>query len=415
MTKYILALFFACVIFPLQSLAQETDNNKDLKIYLDCNVCDNTFIKQNLGNVQFVRDQGQSDVHLFFLIQRNGSGGRLYEIDFIGKNAFEPISYKISFSTDTNMTGDDVRNRILENIKLGLVRYWIQKGTIEGVSVSAPTPKGEEDVNTEVVDPWNYWVFRIGAGGYFNGQESNKSSNLNVNISAKRVTEKNKFSFRLGFNENKSTFTFDGDDIVAINSGKNLNISDVISINDHWSIGAFGNLGTSTYSNYDFYWELKPAIEYNFFKYEDSAKKQLILSYRNGLRYNDYIERSVYAKDDELLWEHSISLGGSVRQEWGNINGEASFDQYLHDTTLNALNFYLGANVRLFKGFNFNVGGNYSITRNQINLPAGDVSLEELLLQQQQLESGYNYFFNLGFSYSFGSIYNTIVNPRFNF
>lgn len=415
MTKYILILLFACFIFPLHSHAQGTDNNKDLKIYLDCNVCDNTFIKQNLGNVQFVRDQGQSDVHLFFLIQRNGSGGRLYEIDFIGKNAFEPISYKISFSTDTNMTGDDVRNRILEHIKLGLVRYWIQKGTIEGVLVSAPTPKGEEDVNTEVVDPWNYWVFRIGAGGYFNGQESNKSSNLNVNVSAKRVTEKNKFSFRLGFNENKSTFTFDGDDIVAINSGKNLNVSDVISINDHWSLGAFGNLGTSTYSNYDFYWELKPAIEFNFFKYEDSAKKQLILSYRNGLRYNDYIERSVYAKDDELLWEHTISLGGSVRQEWGNINGEASFDQYLHDTTLNALNFYLGANVRLFKGFNFNVGGSYSITRNQINLPAGDVSLEELLLQQQQLESGYNYFFNLGFSYSFGSIYNTIVNPRFNF
>ena len=415
MTKYCLALLFACFIFPFQSHAQETDNNKDLKIYLDCNVCDNTYIKQNLGNVQFVRDQGQGDVHLFFLTQNNGSGGRLYDIDFIGKNDYKSISYKVSFSTDTNMTRDDVRIRILEYIKLGLVRYWIEKGTLEGVSVSAPSPKVDEDASTEVEDPWNYWVFRIGAGGYFNGQESNKSSNLNVNISAKRVTEKNKFSFRLGFNENKSTFTFDGDDIVSVNSGKNLNVSDVISINDHWSIGAMGNLGTSTYSNYDFYWELKPAIEYNFFKYKDSAKKQLMLGYRNGLRYNDYIERSVYAKDDELLWEHSISLSGSVRQEWGNINGEASFDQYLHDTTLNALNFYLGANVRLFKGFNFNVGGSYSITRNQINLPAGDVSLEELLLQQQQIESGYNYFFNLGFSYSFGSIYNTIVNPRFNF
>ena len=202
---------------------------------------------------------------------------------------------------------------------------------------------------------------------------------------------------------------------LVCSSQKNLNVSDVISISNHWSIGAFGNLGTSTFGNYDFYWSFQPAVEFNFFKYEESAKKQLILSYRNGLRYNDYIERSVYAKDDELLWQHSILLGGSIRQEWGNINGEASFDQFLHDTTLNALNFYLGANVRLFKGFNFNVGGNYSITRNQINLPAGNVSLEELLLQQQQLESGYNYWFNVGVSYSFGSIYNTIVNPRFNF
>jgi len=415
MSKFLFIFLLIGVTITHQSTAQE-NTNEELKIYLDCNVCDNTFIKQNLGNVQFVRDQGQGDVHLFFLTQNNGSGGRLYEIDFIGKNTFEAINYKVSFSTDTNMTSDDVRKRILEYIKLGLVRYWIEKGTLEGVSVSAPTPEVEEELNkTEVKDPWNYWVFRVGANGWFNGQESNKSSNVNFNVSAKRVTEKNKFSFRIGFNENKNTFTFDGEDIVSINSGKNLNVSDVISISDHWSVGAFGNLGTSTFGNYDFYWSFQPAIEFNFFKYEESAKKQLILSYRNGLRYNDYIERSVYAKDDELLWQHSILLGGSIRQEWGNINGEASFDQFLHDTTLNALNFYLGANVRLFKGFNFNVGGNYSITRNQINLPAGNVSLEELLLQQQQLESGYNYWFNVGVSYSFGSIYNTIVNPRFNF
>lgn len=415
MSKFLFIFLLVGITITQQSTAQE-NTNEELKIYLDCNVCDNTFIKQNLGNVQFVRDQGQGDVHLFFLTQNNGSGGRLYEIDFIGKNTFEAINYKVSFSTDTNMTSDDVRKRILEYIKLGLVRYWIEKGTLEGVSVSAPTPEVEEELNkTEVKDPWNYWVFRVGANGWFNGQESNKSSNVNFNVSAKRVTEKNKFSFRIGFNENKNTFTFDGEDIVSINSGKNLNVSDVISISDHWSVGAFGNLGTSTFGNYDFYWSFQPAIEFNFFKYEESAKKQLILSYRNGLRYNDYIERSVYAKDDELLWQHSILLGGSIRQEWGNINGEASFDQFLHDTTLNALNFYLGANVRLFKGFNFNVGGNYSITRNQINLPAGNVSLEELLLQQQQLESGYNYWFNVGVSYSFGSIYNTIVNPRFNF
>lgn len=415
MSKFLFIFLLLCITITQQSTAQE-NTNEELKIYLDCNVCDNIFIKQNLGNVQFVRDQGQGDVHLFFLTQNNGSGGRLYEIDFIGKNTFEAINYKVSFSTDTNMTSDDVRKRILEYIKLGLVRYWIEKGTLEGVSVTAPTPEVEEELNkTEVKDPWNYWVFRVGANGWFNGQESNKSSNVNFNVSARRVTEKNKFSFRIGFNENKNTFTFDGEDIVSINSGKNLNVSDVISISNHWSVGAFGNLGTSTFGNYDFYWSFQPAIEFNFFKYEESAKKQLILSYRNGLRYNDYIERSVYAKDDELLWQHSILLGGSIRQEWGNINGEASFDQFLHDTTLNALNFYLGANVRLFKGFNFNVGGNYSITRNQINLPAGNVSLEELLLQQQQLESGYNYWFNVGLSYSFGSIYNTIVNPRFNF
>jgi hypothetical protein len=297
---------------------------------------------------------------------------------------------------------------------LGLVRFWIANGNLSDITVSVPSPETEVKDTVEK-DPWNYWVFRIGANGFFNGQESNKSSNLNFNVSARRVTEKNKFSFRVGFSENKSTFTFDGDDIVAINNNKYLNISDVISINDHWSYGFFGNIGTSTFSNYDFFWRFRPAVEYNFFKYEESAKKQLILSYINGLVFNDYIERSVFAENKETLFQHSILLGGSVRQEWGNINGEASFNQYLHDTGLNSLGFFLGANVRIFKGFNFNISGNYRITRDQINLPAGDVSLEELLLQQQQLQSGYNYFVSVGFSYQFGSIYNSIVNPRFNF
>ncbi|MFP4844416.1 hypothetical protein [Winogradskyella sp. PE311] len=411
MLKYI-AFVFTFLFFV--NVSSQEDTSEQLKIFLDCNVCDNTYLRQNLGNVQFVRDQDLSDVHLFFVTQRNGSGGRSYDVDFIGKRDFEMINYKLSFSTDSNMTRDDTRRRILENLKLGLVRFWIAKGTVTEVSVNVPTPENEEE-KVEEKDPWNYWVFRIGANGFFNGQETNNSSNLNVNFSARRVTDKNKFSFRVNFNENKSTFTFDGDDIVAINNGKSLNISDVISINDHWSFGAFGNIGTSTFSNFDLFWRFRPAIEYNFFKYTESAKKQLILSYRNGLVFNDYIERSVFGEDDELLFQHSFLLGGSFRQEWGNINGEASFNQFLHDTALKSFGFFLGASIRVFKGFNFNISGNYRITRDQINLPAGDISLEELLLQQQQLQSGYNYFVSVGFSYQFGSIYNSIVNPRFNF
>ena len=351
---------------------------------------------------------------MFFTTQQNGSGGRSYDIEFIGKNELVGILDKFSFSTDTNMSSDDVRNRILKFIKLGLVRYWVKKGHSDNITISVNSPKKTEE-NTKEKDPWNYWVFRLNANGWFDGQESSKSSSFNFNVSAKRVTEKNKFSIRLGLSENKSTFSYDDEEIVSIQSSKYVNASDVISINGHWSLGAFARLGSSVYSNKDFYWSIKPAIEYNFFKYSESAKKQLTLSYKNGAVYNNYIERSVFGKDDEYLWEHELSLGGSVNQKWGSISGEASFEQFLQDTSLNALSFYIGTNIRLFKGFSLNLRGSYSITRNQIDLPVGDVSLEELLLQQQQLSSGYNYFVSVGFSYSFGSIYNTIVNPRFNF
>jgi hypothetical protein len=410
MFKKILFFFLIC---STQLFSQ--DKNSDLKVFLDCNRCDNTFIKQNLNNVEFVRDQNFADVHLFFTTQRNGSGGRLYEIEFSGRNAFEKFQDNISFSTDTDMTNDDVRQRILKYIKLGLVRFWIEQGRVDNVSVTVSSPENDNENNKDEKDPWNYWVFQLRANGYFNGQETSKFSNLNFNISAKRVTDKNKFSIRIGLSENKSTFNFGDEEIISILSSKYLNTSDIISITDHWSVGAFARLGSSVFSNKDFYWSFKPAIEYNFFKYSESSKKQLSLSYRNGIVFNNYIERSIFGKETEYLWEHGLALGGSVNQKWGSISGQASFNQFLHDTSLNSLTFYIGTNIRLFKGFSLNLNGNYSITRNQVDLPAGDVSLEELLLQQQQLKSGYNYFVSVGFSYSFGSIYNTIVNPRFNF
>ena len=57
--------------------------------------------------------------------------------------------------------------------------------------------------------------------------------------------------------------------------------------------------------------------------------------------------------------------------------------------------------------------GEFSRTRDQIYLPRGEASTEEILLRQRQLLTGYQYFFNFGISYSFGSIFNNIVNPRF--
>lgn len=410
MTKLILPILIFC--FAFQSFSQ--NDNSNIRVFLDCDFCDNTYIKQNLNNVEFVRDQNFADVHLFFLRQTNGSGGRLYEIDFIGKNELEYLSDKISFSTDSNMTSDDVRNRILNFIKLGLVRYWLKRGHTDVVTITVDERTGQDE-QENVKDPWNYWVFELNARGNIDGEQSRKQLDVDFSVSAKRVTENNKFSIRASYSENKSTFSYENEDINAIRQSKDIRISDVISIGGNWSAGAFGRMGSSVYSNKDFYWELKPAVEFNFFNYSKSAEKQLVLSYRIGMVYNDYIETSVFGKDDEHLWEHEIILGGTVNKRWGNIFGEASFEQYLNDPSLNAFRFYLGTSIRLFKGFNLNINGDYSIVSNQINLPAGDVSLEELLLRQQQLASGFEYSLRIGVSYSFGSIYNTIVNPRFNF
>jgi hypothetical protein len=49
----------------------------------------------------------------------------------------------------------------------------------------------------------------------------------------------------------------------------------------------------------------------------------------------------------------------------------------------------------------------------QISLKKGQASLESVLLRRTMLETNYQYYFSIGLSYTFGSIYSNVVNPRF--
>ena len=177
----------------------------------------------------------------------------------------------------------------------------------------------------------------------------------------------------------------------------------------------FGSAGNSIYSNYRLYAEPKVGIEYDVFKYSESYSKQIIVGYTAGVRYNDYYDTTVFNKAEEFVGFHELIVGGGVNQEWGNLDASVTYQNYLHDFNLNSFSFWLNFNVRLFKGFSWRINGRFNILHNQINLAKSGASLEDVLLQQQQLGTGYSYWMNTGINYSFGSIYNSVVNPRFNF
>ena len=139
----------------------------------------------------------------------------------------------------------------------------------------------------------------------------------------------------------------------------------------------------------------------------------LTFQYTVGHDIHHYREETIFGKMREQLFDHRGEVGLSLRQPWGSANASVSLSQYLNDLKKYSLGIDGGTNVRLFKGFSFNVFGEYSRTRDQIYLPKGTASTEDILLRQRQLFTGYQYFFNFGINYSFGSIFNNIVNPRF--
>lgn len=59
---------------------------------------------------------------------------------------------------------------MLKNIRLGLIRYWLKAGLEDKISITIKRSKPADLV--EEVDPWNNWIFSIGASGNFNGHET---------------------------------------------------------------------------------------------------------------------------------------------------------------------------------------------------------------------------------------------------
>lgn len=418
--KFLLTFFISCATFLNWAQVDSTTHNNDLKIYYDCQAqdCDVTFIKQNLDYVQFMRDRKFSDVHILITQQKNGSGGNQILLRFIGRNGFSKLSDTLTYSTDPTQTQDEKRRLQLKYIQIGLMRFFVEKGLVDIMTLTFEEQKQSiDDDETLKKDPWHYFVFKMSAGGWMNGQETSNNTNANGSLSIKRVTDKNKFNIYNSIYINAQNYKYqDGTSTNAYQQSFYSSISDVISITNHWSYGFFGNFNNSTFSNYKLSTSILGGIEYNIFPYSKSAVKQLTLSYKIGGKYNDYYDTTFYNKTEESLALHTATLGGSVKQKWGSVSASIDYQNYLHDFALNSFNFYLNFNVRLFKGFSWYLNGSYSIQHNQINIrKQSGLSDTDLLLQQKQFKSGFNYWMNTGFSYSFGSIYNTIVNPRFNF
>ena len=64
-------------------------------------------------------------------------------------------------------------------------------------------------------------------------------------------------------------------------------------------------------------------------------------------------------------------------------------------------------------GLSLSVVGSASRLRDQLSIPHRGATPEEVLLNLRRLRSGYEYRLNVGLTYRFGSIFSSIVNPRF--
>ena len=90
------------------------------------------------------------------------------------------------------------------------------------------------------------------------------------------------------------------------------------------------------------------------------------------------------------------------------------YSNYLDDFSKFSGQLSGNLSFRITRGLSLNMNASGSLIRNQLYLPKKDLTDEEILLQRRQLATDSRYRVSFGFSYTFGSIFNNVVNPRFD-
>lgn len=386
-----------------------------LRVFIDCDRCDGEYLRQEIGFVDYMRDRKDADVHVLVTTQGTGGGGTSWTVKFIGLgDRYEGHEHTVTFSTPSTATSDEQRKEVARILKIGLLSYAMGTPVIERLNVTYSKPSGTAGASAQK-DPWNYWVFRLSMNGNLSGQESSSYKTYRFNASANRTTANWKISVYGNRNESRNSYDLGEGEIYKSRSSSWSSEALVVkSVTPRFSVGARSGASGSTFSNQDLVVSLMPAAEFNFFPYSENARRAFTVSYAAGVQHLDYTAVTVFDKTSETIPRHRMSAGFSMKQAWGSVYTSTTFTQQLNELSRTNLSVYGETNVRLFKGFSFNIYGDYSRIRDQINLAKGDASTEEVLLSLRQLQSGYSYYMGFGVSYSFGSIFNSVVNTRFN-
>lgn len=411
-------LFLIVIIFISFSsilLGQNVDTTMILKdapkLFLDAHRIDMDYVRREIKFVNYVNDRRQADIYVLVTTNKTGSKGREYTLTFTGRNKFEGLDDTLIYNSLSTYTKDNTREGFIKALKMGLMPYMIETPLVNMFDIKFNYAVD----NNLLTDKWDYWIFRTRLRGSFNGEESRNSYYISGSLDADRITEEWKIRLGADLNYDEENYNYPGaENYFSFTRSIAAHARIVKSLTDHWSLGVNSYFYSSTYRNIKQNYQLGPAIEYNIFPYSESTYREMRLSYLINYNFNKYYEKTIYDKMEELLVRQYVELNTEFTQPWGQIELNAVFSNFLSDASKNRLHIYSDMSINFFEGFAFSFGVGYSMIHDQINLPARDLNLDEILLRRSELATQYSYWMSTGISYTFGSIYNNIVNPRFN-
>lgn len=395
-----------------------------LTVFFDCRAwCDYDYVREQVAFVDWVRERTAADVHLLVTSQGAGAGGDQYTMAFIGQRAAGGRADTLRFTTAPTTTSDERRDLVARHVAAGLVPFVARTGNAAGLQITGIARAAGAPAPAPRHDPWNFWVFELGVSGRMNGEALYRSKGLDGRLEADRVTEawKTLLRFEYEYEDDKvidERYDADGN-LLESETFRNLQRNWegsallVRSLGPHFSAGAQAEVESNTFRNLQRAVRTGPAVEYNFFPYSQATRRELVVRYGVGIEANRYVDTTIFDRTSESLAFQSVLLYYDTQQPWGSANARAEHRNYLRDASKRNSEVGGRLRVRLWGGFNVNAYGQYSWIRDQIALRRGGGSQADVLLRRRELLTGHQYEAGLGLSYTFGSIFSNVVNPRF--
>jgi hypothetical protein len=398
-----------------------------LSVFLDCNDgCDTQYIRTEIAYVNWVRDRTVAGVHVLVTTQDAGGGGDQYTLAFIGQRAFAGRGDTLSFTTSANTTDDEERQGLTRTLSLGLVQFLARTPGAQSLRLTMRQGIAADAPGAQTLpggDPWKAWVFEIDMSADVSGEQNYRNREIDAEFNANRTTAEWKVELESRYDyssERAIDQEFDdegnlvsADTIYDRQRSWGAELVVVRSLSNHLSAGFVSSIGSETFRNQKRRIEFTPAIEYNLFDYAEATRRYLALQLGVGVDAFVYADTTIF---DKLRETFPVSLAAAeyaTRQPWGQSNVRLQHRRYLNDGSKNSTALSGELSVRLFRGFSVRFGGEYSWIHDQVYLPKGERDQADVLLRRRALLTGYEYNAFFGFTYTFGSIFNNVVNPRF--
>jgi hypothetical protein len=397
------------VSVPEPEKKQDTLRADAVKIFVDCRSCDMNYTRQEIPFVNYVRDTREAEVYLLVTNEGTGSGGTRFTFAFQGLGKYSGMNDTLLFTSNPDETGAIIREKKTHMIKMGLMRYVARTPLFDEVNI-----KNNGEVKQQIAeDKWNNWVFMLQTNPQFNSEETYSRIALYNSFEISKVTPEIKLESEISYFNNKQKFIEDevvSEYMIKSRSMQNLFVK---SMGNHWSGGLRLDMESSTSMNYDFNADFLPSIEYDIYPYSEATHRQFRIMYSIGYEYSDYTDTTIYNKITEGLFKHSLRAAYQIQKKWGSINLSASGSNYLDDFSKNRFGFWGYTRLRIVKGLALSVNAGVTYVNNQMNLAKGELSEAERLLRLKQQATSFYLNGGCSLSYTFGSIYNNVVNPRF--